>query len=91
MNARNIEEYVAMKVIEHLEKEEKEKQGLQKQIRKLTKQNKQMSKILKDRNICYNCICSRCGKTHVYSDDTHSHNSHPEYSVLCYSCFFAVL
>lgn len=87
MNPKNIEEYVAMKVISHLENVEE----LKKEIIKLKRENKVIIKMLRDNKICYNCICSKCGKNHIYNDDTHSHNSHPDYKILCYSCFFSVL
>ena len=84
MNPKNIQEYVANKVIEHLEEVNRE---LEKKDEKI----KKMRKILRDNNICFECVCSKCNKKITPSYDDHSHNSHESFPTLCYKCFFSVL
>ena len=81
--SKNIQEYVINKIIEHIDESKKE-------IEKRDKKIKNMKRILKDNDICFECICSKCNKK-IYDLDTHSHNAHEDYPTLCYRCFFSVL
>jgi len=78
--AKNIEEYVINKVIEYMEESKKKDIEI-----------KKMKKLLRDNNICFECVCSKCNKKIDPSNDDHSHNTHEQFPTLCYKCFFSVL
>ena len=82
----NIQEYVVNKILNNAE----EIQALQEENKKLEKKIKNMKKIFVDKGICFECVCSKCGKKLVANDE-HSHNSHEHFPTLCYRCFFSVL
>ena len=66
----NIKEYIIQKVIEYNNEKDKE-------IEKL-------KTILRDNNVCFECICSKCNKE-IY-DIIHSHNTLIENCF--YNCFY---
>ena len=86
MNPRNIEEYVINKILKNNE----EVEHLKKQIKDQDMKIKKMKRLLKDNNICFECVCSRCKKK-IRKDDIHSHEINDIYPILCYICFFQVL
>lgn len=87
----NIQEYVITKILSHLTEKDEEICKLKLEIVKQNKQIKKMKMILKDNQICYNCICSRCNKKIAESDSLHSHNCYENYQTLCANCFFILL
>lgn len=91
MNAKNIQEYVITKILENFEEKDKEIEALKKELKEKDKQIKEMKHLLKDNQICYNCVCSKCERKIPKGDNTHSHNTEPQYPTLCYRCFFHVL
>ncbi len=94
MNARNIQEYVVAKVIEHLEYRDEEIKNLKIQALKKDKEIKYMKELLTTNRVCYECKCSRCDKFCVklpFLDKEHFHDAIPEFPVLCYNCFFTIL
>lgn len=91
LNPKNIQEYVVNKVLENFEERDKEILALKEELKRKDKQIKKMKAILRENNICYNCICSKCDRKIPNGDNTHSHNTDLNYPTLCYRCFFIVL
>ena len=87
MNAKNIQEYVVFKVIEHIDQTVALKQELLEKEKYIQK----MKRVLRENNVCFECQCDRCNRKISPGDEGHSHNTHDIYKTLCYRCFFQVL
>ena len=83
IDPKNIQEYVSIKVIEHLKE-------INNVIEEKDIKIEKMKNLLRDNDICFECICSKCNRK-IEPNDDHSHNTYESFPTLCYKCFFSVL
>lgn len=91
LNPKNLQEYVVAKIIEYNNDRDKEIENLKNELKKNARSLKKAKAILRSHDICFECMCSRCKRKMSDYDTSHSHNTHPDYPTLCYTCFFILL
>ena len=91
LNPKNLQEYVVNKIIEYNNERDKEIAELKEKLNKTEKLLKKAKSLLRSHDICFECVCDHCKRKMSQYDTSHSHNAHPDYPTLCYTCFFILL
>ena len=91
LNPKNLQEYVVAKIIEYNNERDKEIEKLKDELKRKERSLKKAKAILREHDICFECVCDRCKRKIIEHDTSHSHNAHPDYPTLCYTCFFILL